>query len=235
MRAPALAIAALIALAAAATAQEPPATAQEAPVPPEPPATSPEPPKVAEEPAVVGRGAVDGRQVDLLEDGTWRYSATGRQPCIPVTTEVFFCGSLSAWRPFPPRGTGAAALFRYDDRHYGMFLVDNVGGAGGVTLDDAQASVLRAVADAARATPEQIPVMSVTATEVDGVPARTIIYGARLNNLPLVYANTLIVSDDVTLQIATYAIGTEYTSLHAQLHADFLSSVRLSFDGGAVP
>jgi len=192
-------------------------------------------PAAAQDPTVVGRGTVDGRQVDLLEDGTWRYSATGRQPCIPVTTEVFFCGSLSAWRPFPPRGTGAAALFRYDDRHYGMFLVDNIGGANGITLDDAQASVLKAVADAARATPDQIPVMSVTAAEVHGMAGRTIIYGARLNNLPLVYANTVIVSDDVTLQIATYAIGTEYTSLHAQLHADFLSGVRLSLDGGAAP
>ena len=121
-------------------------------------------------------------------------------------------------------------MYRHDDRHYGYFIIEDIGLNDGLSIETLRSSALEGIAEQAGVTAAQIPVLQVTAVTVDGIDAETMVYGGRVDGLTFVYANTMVLTRDTTLQALTHSVGTEFTDKHQDLHNRFLEDIRLNIE-----
>ena len=84
------------------------------------------------------------------------------------------------------------------------------------------------IAAASGVSPEEIPVLNLFDSEVDGQPAETMVYSASLDGLPVIYANTLILTETETTQATVFFVGTSFTDANRERHAEFLSLITLT-------
>ena len=56
----------------------------------------------------------------------------------------------------------------------------------------------------------------------------TIVYAFQIDGLDVVYANGIRTSPNRTMQLMTFAIADEFTERHRDLHATFLSEIKIS-------
>tara|TARA_R110000765_G_C18779156_1_gene591112 strand:+ start:240 stop:851 length:612 start_codon:yes stop_codon:yes gene_type:complete len=175
----------------------------------------------------VGRTLVDGKSVTLFDNGTWSYEGAQEEGCRTLGAGISFCGSSDTWKKTAPNGSDIAASFRYDDRNYAMVIVETVGVEDGVSLQFMRNAVVSNAADGANVPAEEIIVFGIEPYERFKYPTETVVYGASLDGLNLTYANTIITKPHQTLQLITYAVGTDYTQQHKLLHSDFVDSIEL--------
>lgn len=179
---------------------------------------------------VVGRSMIDGRQVELRDDGTWVYTdrPSGADDCRAVALGVSFCGAPGTWRASPPPNADVAAQYRYDDRHYSQFVIEGLGSEDGLTRDFMRNAVLQIAASITGTPVADIPVFGIEPAEVDGKAGETILYLVSVDGVSVVYSNTIVSMPRRTVQAMSFAIGGEYTDELADVHRQFLSNVRIS-------
>lgn len=182
---------------------------------------------------VVGRSVIDGRPVELLDNGTWQFSDTARSgsrdSCIEFRGIIQFCNGSSDWSLLPTNSNAeAAAEFRLDDRHYAMLIPERVGRDDGLTDEAMRRVVLANAANFVGVPVEQIPVLDVFPSEVDGRAGETVVFSAEIDGLGVVYATSVFIGDDFNLQASTYGVAQGFTDAHRQAHQEFLSSLRFS-------
>ena len=181
---------------------------------------------------VVGRALVDGEKVVLFSDRTWAFEDAGAGDCSQIHAEVQFCGNSNDWQTTTPPSPDVSAAYRYDDRHYAQFIIEAFGTKDGVTARMMRDIVIENAATGTGQSKEDVTVISVEDTVVDGIPSETVVYQFAVDNLDVVFANSLVITEGLTMQAITYAIAGEYSDLHKRLHADVIAATKMSNSSG---
>lgn len=177
---------------------------------------------------VVGTSVLGGKKVHLFDDGTWKYAdVTQNGKCVPVRQNVDFCGSILNWRPVKSTGD-FDRVFKHNNRMYSGLIIDQYGRNDGNNMEYMRGMALDNAADASGVLTEEIPVLTLEDTDIDGIPAETIVYGAKIDGLRFVYANTFVVEDDLTIQALVWSVGSEFSDEHKKWHADFVANLRVN-------
>ncbi len=176
---------------------------------------------------VVGSSLVEGKQVQLMSDFTWRYIGSRTDDCIAIEDDISFCGLTGGWKQTAVGpNLDAKAMFRKNDRSYGLFIVEALGSADGMTAETMRSLVISNAADAAGVQAKDVPVLSVSAATIDGRSGTTIAYSIKISELNFVFLNTIVTEPQRTTQVVTYGIGTQLTSDMTQDHRQFLQATR---------
>lgn len=177
---------------------------------------------------VVGTSSVDGRDVALYADGTWEYTNRGTGDCSLVARNVEFCGENAGWEYTIPPNADIAATYRYDDRHYGQMIIEELGSRDGLTNEYMLEVVIDNAAAVIGGRRSEIQVIENYRVRLGNQTIPTIVYAFQIDGLDVVYANGIRTSPDRTMQLMTFSIGTEFTQRHRDLHEAFLSEIRIS-------
>ena len=177
---------------------------------------------------VAGTTVIDGRDVTLFADGTWEYATRGEADCALIARNVEFCGENAGWSPTIPPNADIAATYRYDDRHYGQMIIEELGSRDGLTNENMMEIVIENAAAVIGVRAADIAVLDNYRVRVGSQTIPTIVYAFNIDGLDVVYANGIRTAPDRTMQLMTFSIGTEFTERHRDLHAAFLSEIRIS-------
>lgn len=184
-------------------------------------------PSIAQE--KVGTAFVDGQRVDLFSDRSWRYaSSSGSAECITIKANVDFCGQELGWRIMRNNDPGIDAQFILNDKNYGIFVIEELGLSDGMTTETMMSFVVENFAMAAGITVEDVVIFDVEEGVFSALPVATITYGGSIDNLHVIFRNTVIVDSNISVQVATYLIGPEVTDNFERLHSDFVSATVLN-------
>lgn len=174
----------------------------------------------------IGSALVDGKRVDIFDNGTWAYTEVTEGDCKSLSNTLAFCGETSGWTATRPPAPDIIAQYQYDDRNYGQFVLEGVGSDDGMTMEFMRDAVLQNAAAASGVGAADIPVLDVMDAELSGYGGTTVVYRVTINGLNLVFANSIIVADAQSLQAMTFSVGSNFTEAHKALHAAFLSHTR---------
>ncbi|MEL6519878.1 MAG: hypothetical protein AAFQ66_02880, partial [Pseudomonadota bacterium] len=116
----------------------------------------------------------------------------------------------------------------HDDRHYAQFIVETIGTNDGMSQEIMRNAVVQNAAAGTGQNPEDIVVVNVSDTEIDGEAGETIVYQFGIDGLQVVFANTVVVMDDLTIQAMTYAIAPSYAETQQNLTSDLISAVKIN-------
>lgn len=177
--------------------------------------------------SVVGTAVVDGNVVDLYSDQTWRARDNSANRCDQIAANLEFCNHVKRWARLKSPSAEIEAQYRYDDRHYGQFVVEEVGVQDGLTAEFMRNVVIENAADATGVDASEIIVFDVRNDTLQGKPYETILYGGNIDGLNVVFFNTIVTSPSWTGQIITFSIGSSPTDEHDAVHASFLSGTKL--------
>ena len=177
--------------------------------------------------SILGRAIVNGQTVLILSDGTWRYESTSSKECHLVALDLSFCGSSEIWKKVRPDNPEITAQYKFDDLHYGMIISEGLGSDDGVDLATLREIALENASYFSGGTASDVPVLDIYIDRIDEMEADTMIYVVKLNDLNFVYANTMLILPQMTLQAATMAVGSQFTDKHKEIHALFLENVVL--------
>ena len=176
---------------------------------------------------IVGQAIVDGRIVNLFDNQTWAYSENVDQSCRAVTARVQFCGSQDTWTPIELDNADVAAGFRHDDRHYAQFIIEEIGTDDGLSPDVMRQIVIDNAASASNKSPSEIPVLEVTETTLSGEAADTMVYIGDIDGFSFVFANTMYLASDFSMQVISFAVSDSYSDKHRTLHANPLEATEV--------
>ena len=90
-----------------------------------------------------------------------------------------------------------------------------------------QVAVIENAASGAGVPVSAVTVFENTETMFGESEAVFVAYGLAVDNLPIVYANTIITKPNSSYQLITYAVGRELTDEQKVLHVDFIDSMQL--------
>jgi hypothetical protein len=177
----------------------------------------------------VGRTIIDGRDVLLFSDQSWRFADTGNtSSCRFSSGPLAFCGAPSIWRTMPETGNpDIDAFYQLNEQTFGMIILEGLGRAAGVTAENLQAVVLGNFALRVGIDRAQVPVLEIDDLDVDGRPLRTMVYSGSIDGIPLVFANTLLLLDNHNAQLITYSVAQVYSDAHRAAHLQFLSEISI--------
>lgn len=179
---------------------------------------------------VVGRSVIDGRDVVLMSNNTWRFEDSAAVPsdCELVRAPVLFCGSDSRWSqlPFPPSPV-INAMYQLDDRTYAMFIVEGLGTTDGLTYANYRNAIITNFAGITGVSPSNVPILDEFTAQVDGQGAPSFVYTGEVEGLDFTYANSTFLTEREAVQMVTYVIGDRYTDAHKVIHDEFLSLIDL--------
>ncbi len=176
----------------------------------------------------VGSSLVNGKAIELFSDYTWRYrSDSDETGCLSIKSGIEFCEVSGSWaKTRSSSNEDSSAEFRYDDKNYGMVIVEEVGADDGMGLEFMKSVVVDNFAGAAGISKEDVLVLAVEDGSVSGKSSSMVVYGGKVDGLPLIYSNTIVSEPSRTSQFVTYSIERELSEEHRRLHNEFLSAVR---------
>ncbi|MEL6435385.1 MAG: hypothetical protein AAFP99_01190 [Pseudomonadota bacterium] len=147
--------------------------------------------------------------------------------CSSISRGVSFCGDKATWTPLDRAPGAASAIFHHSDTNYGVFIVEDFGTKDGASTALIREAIIQNAAGGAGIAPSEVPILTSYAVAVDETSAETIVYTVNLNGVDIVYANTIIVSEDRSVQAMTHVFGQEFTEAHQSLHAEFIGATEL--------
>ncbi len=175
---------------------------------------------------ILGTSIVDGRKVEILSDGTWRFSEPLPEDCQSLTSQLLLCATDSKWTKVAPATADITAQFRHNDTTYGLIIVEDIGAKQGLTNELMREIVLDNAAAAIGFDRDDVSVVSVDDTQLFGKPAETLSYFMEIDGLPVLYRNTVLIDADQTVQALTYEVARELTTEHKSLHTEYLQELR---------
>ena len=176
---------------------------------------------------VVGTATVDGQEVELLSDRTWRRVETEVDGCRLVDGPVTFCGDRGRWKQMETSNAGIDAAYSIDEGSFAMIAAGEIGRDRGADEGVFRAYILDTAAqDVGTDRPEEL-IVEETAAEVAGREAATIVLRTQAAGVPAVAVTTYLLMDDYGLEATTWRVGEGFTEEHRALHADLLSEIRI--------
>ncbi|MEX0339763.1 MAG: hypothetical protein AB3N11_12075 [Arenibacterium sp.] len=177
---------------------------------------------------IIGTTVIDGQRIEILSGFTWRYAdqdtATG---CINYQHGVSFCGLGDGWDITRSNNADAVASFTWYDRVFGMIVAEGLGATDGLVLDSLREIVLGFIAEEQGINTSDVPVLSEEAVEIDGRPAKTLVYKGVINGLNLIYFNSIMSLPHRTFQFVTFTVGTDVTDDQKAAHAALIGNIRI--------
>lgn len=178
--------------------------------------------------SIVGASMIDGKAVQLFSDGTWAFVEMPKPRCYAIAKTVEFCPAEIGYENVEiGNHPQVDALFKLDDRQYAMFIGEELGRADGVSPEFVFRTTLEHVARMSGKGFTDIPVTNAYPQEIAGRPAETITYTATINGLNVVYFNTVLVEDHLTLQSISYYVADVPTDAHRDQHDVFLTAISI--------
>ena len=185
-------------------------------------------PPVASAQEVLGQSVINGRDITIYADGTWEFASPGTSDCDQIARGVEFCGDNAIWESTTPPNNDIAATYRFDDRHYGQMIIEELGTEDGITQSYMRATVIENAAMVLGGTTKDVQVIETYPSRVAGRTAETVVYAFNIDGLDVVYANGIFTSPRRTMQLMTFAIGNRFTEMHRDLHDDFLAEITIA-------
>jgi len=176
----------------------------------------------------VGTAVVNGSIVDLFSDNTWRFRDEEPRECEKIKLGVSFCDESAIWTRLDNEGPEISAMYNYDDRNYAMFIIEAMGSDDGVNLELMRKIAIENFADGAEISANNVTIFDTYDRKLLSRQATTVEYGGKISGMSLIFYNTIVVEDQRTIQLATYAIGQAPTEQARSLHESFLKNVRIS-------
>ncbi|NDV00778.1 hypothetical protein [Pseudoroseicyclus tamaricis] len=177
-------------------------------------------------PEVIGTAVIEGQDVELLSDGSWRplveEAPAARAaapeitegPCAPVTETLAFCGAPESLTAMDPAGTAFTGVWRPtggSDITFGL-MAETAGLSRGVTLEDFVRLVVETAETGAGIDEEILGFRRALEGETLGHPSTTLAY--RMPQGPggtLGFVNTLVMTEDEAIQLLAWQPGPEPT------------------------
>lgn len=177
---------------------------------------------------VVGTTVIDGREAVLYQDKTWAFKTETAGSCEQINKILSFCGDDFLWRKNPPPNDAIAAQYTRDTKLYLQYLPEAVGSEDGITYETYRKVALQYASQTSQITPEQVPILLSEDKVVSGRTGTTLAYAIDFSGTDVVFANTMIIDTDWSIQIQTYEIGVkQLTETHIKHHAESLKLTRL--------
>lgn len=177
---------------------------------------------------LVGTAIVNGNKVELLSDNSWRYADTKQNSCRSVHLQVQFCAPKGIWKKITVPSAEISAAFSKGDRNYLMFIVEEIGSDLGVSQELLRQTIIENAAFGAGIDPANVLILDLLPAEVDGQTGETAIYALEMSGLPVVFANTMVIRPDLTIQVVQYTIGKEYKDAQRRLVQQILDEVKIN-------
>ena len=177
---------------------------------------------------IVGSSVVNGRNIEILSDNTWRFELPAPKGCNALNTVITFCGDPDKWHPRPTPTNEILVQYMYDAKRYGQFVFENLGSEDGLTFEYMRSAVIQNAARAYGGDISKVKVLDSFDSTLAGHPAMTIVYSLRVKSLPVVFSNTVLVDKKLSMQAMTFEIATEYSDKHKEIHLEFLQSTKLT-------
>lgn len=177
--------------------------------------------------SVVGRGVVAGRNVELFQDGTWRYEQASVGTCRNVSRDVRFCGSDEIWIPLPQVNKELDALYRFDDQRAGFFVYESTGSIAGMSMEVMHKTIIAGAANAGGILPEDVVILDEASSVIDGKETHKLVYTVDISGLGFAYSNSVLIAEGFTLQAVTYTVGREDNAELQKFHASFLNLIEI--------
>ncbi len=174
---------------------------------------------------LVGKALVEGKEVELFSDKTWRFTVEQAADCKTLTPKLQFCGDAARWKSSPPPSPVVAAAYSLNSSTYGQYVIEDLGTAQGMTIEAAKQAVVQI---GENSTGETATILGNETTEFDGQPAETLIYQLKVSGMQIVFANTFVLRENTLAQIITYEITSGYSDAHIKAHAEFLAATRVT-------
>ena len=177
----------------------------------------------------VGTAIVDGKKVELLSDGSWRYTQPQLSTdCMAIKANLEFCGIQNGWTKVADNSVDITAQFKFDDRTYGLFIVEEVGLDDGVSLEFMRTAIIENFAGATGIEPEDVVVFDVEDQKLQGRDAAIITYGGKLSGTNVIFRNMIVVDDNMTVQAAVYTFGKTVTEHLKERHSEFIEKTHIN-------
>ena len=177
---------------------------------------------------VVGTAVVEGEKVTLFADGTWEYATPTVGDCKVVARNLSFCGSPREWQRVSNAPAPLAAQYKRRGFEYGQMLVEDIGLDQGMNLKLMRDAALQNAGQASGQAPEDVLVLADDPIKVDGIDGATLAYLVEFRGTKVVFANTLLLTKEQTMQLQTYVVGADrYSDKHQTLHAEFLDQIEV--------
>jgi hypothetical protein len=175
---------------------------------------------------VVGRAIVDGRPVTLFDNKTWAFAGDPKVGCAVLTPKLSFCGDPDRWMPSTKPSPDVIAAYRHDSIHYGQIIIEDIGTDQGLSMRAVRQFILDFAAQNSGGEPPIV--ISTEPVTVGSMTGETIVYGFNVSGVDTVYSNTVLLGESTLIQLMTYQLGSEYTDMHADLHAEFLEASKVT-------
>ena len=173
---------------------------------------------------IIGLGTVNGKSVEIFSNYTWRYKQTqeSNRDCEQISINISFCNS-KAWRV--TRNTGdATAMYRIDDRHYAMFIIESMGSQDGFSNASMAEIAINYAAEAANVKKTSIPIHNRGNISIDGKQALSVGYSAKIDKVLFTYQNNILVGKNFTMQSIIFGIGEPSAKIES-LNRSFIDDI----------
>ena len=166
-------------------------------------------PRIAMAQSVVGETVINGRQVELLDNNTWRYADdlfvnTGRN-CETLEHSVVFCNSLN-WQVSEPVGA-ATAIYLIDDRTYVMLIIEGIGSNDGASPEMMVNAAHWFASQAMNIQQDSLEVHYTRPKRAGRYEYTTTAYSGKIDGLSFTYINNIYIGRTFNMQAVVYNVG----------------------------
>lgn len=129
---------------------------------------------------------------------------------------VRICGLSESWQPSVPQPHASAEFSRRDGFH-AQLIIDAAGAAQGLTLTAAADTIVNHMRSTVGEENFDLLVRGVN----EGIrDSEILVYQARINGIPFIYANTVYVGRSETIQLVTWRISQELSADDRSAHLE---------------
>lgn len=153
----------------------------------------------------------------LIALGLMFAGANAQTSCQFDGAGVKLCGVPDGWGAVAPQAH-ASAEFRRDDGFFAQLIIDAAGSDQGLTLSAASDAVIRNMRDSVSGSNFELLMRG---TNPGIRESEIIVYSAKLEGIPFIFANTVYVGQRETIQIITWRIAEELATEDRAAHLDF--------------
>lgn len=151
------------------------------------------------------------------------HNASGK--CEQITAHVDLCSLPPNWQQVPSENPYAVRQFHSDNDFFAQVLIENAGEEQGLTLKGATDSILAGMERQPSAS-EFVVLMRGT-NPAYNFNSEVVLFSVKLDGIPFVYAETIIVGAKHNIQFVTWRIASEPTVDDRAAHLEFGNSFQM--------
>ncbi len=174
-------------------------------------------------PGVKRRGFFVGASICAILMLVGQARSDEQQSCLQIGQSIRLCGIPAGWKQVQVHPQAEAEFLRADG-FSAQVIRDQAGQNQGVTLKDAANTIVQYVGTA-RGAEFQNFVLLMRGTNQNINDSEIIVYKVAILGIPYIFANTLYVGRNESIQLITWRIAKELTVEDRAAHLDFLQGL----------